>query len=1112
MLGLGRPKDPNRTLSPAMRRRIADAQRKRWERVRTQQAIGSADKPERIPQSAGSPLLEKMVAHLGRQLNKNEARFVRQLQGCFAAVNGRRLTESELSRIAGRGGIYGNWNGLDLWHHFPANDFYFWLYVAWELRRRNWDYPQFMAGITDFDLIAPEMKQWERERAIQEWNARFGRFEDGLEVYEPGALDLRLAIGAERAYLEWRGQPEAGFAELKPAQANTIAAQFERGALVMASDSVALWSAAYRPWLQGVWWSFPYTDPIAHPRLGRLLRMPLTPDRVVTVNGQPLARVAEPLRLILRPPEEGDDHYELALVTSEGPPPKILCTFQGQPTLYLTEGALFSGPPADALETEISRRVPRAALETSSGLRFLHAAGVSLPQNLSRRIRTVPVQVTISCSLREAFYHSHKEDIALHIFAKAPGMNAERFTPGGWEQDWEERSRKKTDRSNGLVIIHDVAAQRYFPRVIDSLDLKWQDSFRLWTWRVTKNTPEQFIAWLQSLPAEIEVLLDRELATLRNPPMRSEISLDVVEAGIDWFDLKVALKVNDTTLTPDELKLLLNARGGYVRLGTRGWRRLEFNLTPEDEEQLARLGLDARDFTSEPQRLHALQLTDAAARRFLPPDHAAAFERRTNELKVRVTPPLSSDIHAEMRPYQTEGFHFLAYLASNRFGGVLADDMGLGKTLQTLAWLGWLREGTRDSRSPIPSLVVCPKSVMENWRAEAEKFYPSLRVRLWQGDVAAELTAARDHSDLIVINYTQLRYLSHQIARVPWLAAILDEAQYIKNPNSQTAQAARSLQAEYRLALTGTPIENRLLDLWSIFSFAMPGMLGHRAQFIRRFEGKDDSLARRRLAARVRPFLLRRTKGQVERDLPDRVEEDLLCEMEGEQKTLYSAALKRARQLVLGLKTPEELNQQRFNILTSLLRLRQICCHPQLVDASLRGAESGKMSALEDIIEPLIEEGHKTLVFSQFVTMLDLLREKFRGHGWPCFYLAGETENRGELVREFQSAMGGGVFLLSLRAGGFGLNLTAASYVVLFDPWWNPAVENQAIDRTHRIGQTSKVIAYRLLMRDSIEQKVRALQKRKAALVEDVLGEERFAQSLNLEDLRFLFADGVVSD
>ena len=411
------------------------------------------------------------------------------------------------------------------------------------------------------------------------------------------------------------------------------------------------------------------------------------------------------------------------------------------------------------------------------------------------------------------------------------------------------------------------------------------------------------------------------------------------------------------------------------------------------------------------------------------------------------------------------------------------------------------------SAATLPSLVVCPKSVTDNWRAEAERFYPDLRVRLWRGEPAAELSAAREGADLIVINYVQLRFLSPAIAQTSWQAAILDEAQCIKNPDSQTAQAARALKAEHRLALTGTPIENRLLDLWSILAFAMPGALGNRAHFLRRFNAQDDPLARRRLAARVRPFLLRRTKGQVAQDLPDRVEEDLLCEMEGEQRTLYRAELKRARQLILGLKSNQQLNDERFNILTSLLRLRQICCHPALVDGKLREAESAKVGALLDLLEPLMEEGHKVLVFSQFVTMLDLLRDTVKQREWPHFYLAGDTENRGNLVREFQSAKGGAVFLISLKAGGFGLNLTAASYVVLFDPWWNPAVENQAIDRTHRIGQTSKVMAYRLLLRDSIEQKIRALQKQKAALMDDVLGEERFAQSLTLEDLRFLFAE-----
>jgi SNF2 family DNA or RNA helicase len=282
--------------------------------------------------------------------------------------------------------------------------------------------------------------------------------------------------------------------------------------------------------------------------------------------------------------------------------------------------------------------------------------------------------------------------------------------------------------------------------------------------------------------------------------------------------------------------------------------------------------------------------------------------------------------------------------------------------------------------------------------------------------------------------------------------------------------------------------------------------LGSRAQFSKLYDSKEDPFARRRLSARVRPFLLRRTKTQVAKDLPDRIEEDLFCEIEGEQKTLYRAELKRAQQMLLSVQTQKQLAKERFNVLTSLLRLRQICCHPKLVKADARGG-SAKLDALMEQLEPLMEEGNKVLVFSQFVQMLEILREEIKAREWPQFYLAGDTENRGELVKQFQSAEGAAVFLISLKAGGFGLNLTAASYVVLFDPWWNPAVENQAIDRTHRIGQSRTVNAYRLLIKDSIEEKIRALQKTKSALAGDVLQEESFAQALSLDDLRFLFSD-----
>jgi superfamily II DNA or RNA helicase len=962
-------------------------------------------------------------------------------------------------------------------------------------------------------------------------------------------MELRLVLHGDGALLEWRAGPEAKFVELKQTHASKFGTRFQQSDLMFTPDSLLLWSAVYKPWSYDSWWDFQYTSTTGRPVLNRLLRMPLAPECVVTPDGQPLARMAEPLQLQLVPPVTTGGDYMLTLVTAaQTPPPRILCTLAGQPTLYLTEAGLFSGPAAEALDTNWCKAIPAPALETPGGLNFLHTTGVPLPASLAARVRLVPVKVTVSCKVKRPYPDSRTENIHVTVAAKMPGQPVEKFTPAGWQPQSDRVTEPPRPSAKGFIETPDRSLQSHFPGVLEPLELKWNNYPGEYTLRLTKKTPEVFVPWLESLPPEIEVKLDPELASLRDAPISGSVSLDIEEAGMDWFDLKVVLNVSDTTLTPEELKLLLNARGGYVRLGEKGWRRLRFDLTPEDDEQLARLGLHSKDFSAEPQRFHTLQLADAAAKKFLSTEHVEKIQRRAGELRTRVTPPLPSAIRAELRPYQTEGFHFLAYLTANRFGGVLADDMGLGKTLQALAWLAWLKDeavvaaassaaqdGLRppgtipatvvpvDSTGPSgaatpepsggtapvppPSLVVCPKSVTDNWRAEAERFYPGLRVRIWRGEPAEDLPAARETADLVVLNYAQLRALSPAISRVSWRTVILDEAQCIKNPDSQTAVAARALMAEYRLALTGTPIENRLLDLWSILAFAMPGALGNRAHFLKRFNAQDDPLARRRLAARVRPFLLRRTKAQVATDLPDRIEEDLLCEMEGAQQTLYRAELKRARQILLGLQTHQQLNDERFNILTSLLRLRQICCHPALVDAKLRNAESAKLTAIEELLEPLMEEGHKVLVFSQFVTMLDLLRDLVKERKWAHYYLAGDTENRGDLVREFQAAPGGAVFLISLKAGGFGLNLTAASYVVLFDPWWNPAVENQAIDRTHRIGQTSKVMAYRLVMRDSIEQKIRALQKQKAALADDVLGEERFSQSLTLDDLRFLFAE-----
>ncbi|MES2572183.1 MAG: DEAD/DEAH box helicase [Verrucomicrobiota bacterium] len=987
-----------------------------------------------------------------------------------------------------------------LWPAFPANEREFWLYLVLFLEERSIRIPGFMEPVSDPEPVRERMEQWKRERDVERWKKLLSHLHDDVPVSPPRELDLRLRFTAGQAILEARRAGEPDFTPMKPPQfkalANVPDSECTPEAALLIQRLVERAEFGLEPALR-------YFESDASGILNEILRVPWLASRLVAENGAPMLHPAEPLRWELSPVYDENEDYKLRLVRPDGTPAgPFLFVAKGSPTFYLTRDAIWTGPEVDAraIDPGAEARIPAPALESGHGVRFLRRLGVELPVRLRERVRTIEVKPVIRCDVQPTWAGAKEESCILEATAQSSdGTLRMVYTPDGWRRAGDEEPASDPD------VYYDRSALAPLPVLLEPLALKWDEHRLHWHFKVTRKFADTFSAWLKMLPADIPVELCGELASFHKEAVAGSVRLDVEEAGVDWFDLRVVLDVSETELSKEELKLLLDARGGWVRLGNKGWRRLEFKLTEQDDEHLSRLGLSASDLSSEPQRLHALQLADKAARRFLPAEQCDQIERRAAELQARVMPDVPSIIRADLRPYQLEGFHFLAYLSANHFGGILADDMGLGKTLQTLTWLAWLRGGS-GSEAALPSLVVCPKSVADNWRVETERFLPGIRVRVWHGTDLQILPRETASADLHVINYAQLRSMGEALASIPLLALILDEGQFIKNPSSATAQIARSLRSAHRLVLSGTPIENRLLDLWSLMSFAMPGALGSRAQFAKLYDAKDDPFARRRLAARVRPFVLRRTKAQVATDLPDRVEEDLYCELEGEQRTLYRAELKRAQQMLLHVTTQKQLAKERFHVLTSLMRLRQICCHPRLIKPESKAA-SAKLDALMEQLEPLIEEGQKVLVFSQFVEMLDILKSTIEARNWPLFYLAGKTENRGNLVREFQSAEGAAVFLISLKAGGFGLNLTAASYVVLFDPWWNPAVENQAIDRTHRIGQVNKVIAYRLLIKDSIEEKIRALQTNKRALADDVLGEEKFAQSLTLEDLQHLFSE-----
>ena len=470
-------------------------------------------------------------------------------------------------------------------------------------------------------------------------------------------------------------------------------------------------------------------------------------------------------------------------------------------------------------------------------------------------------------------------------------------------------------------------------------------------------------------------------------------------------------------------------------------------------------------------------------------------------------------LEACLRPYQRGGVRWLRFLERGGFAGILADEMGLGKTVQALAWLQLRR--LNPEAAGRPALVVCPTSLVENWAEEAARFTPGLRVEAVSGADRHERWDRHDEADLLVTSYALLRRDIDRYVQRDFSAVILDEAQHIKNRSTQNAIAAKRLPARHRLVLTGTPVENGVSDLWSIMDFLMPGYLGRHDNFRERYErpiaegGEDGRAAQTRLRRKLHPFLLRRLKRDVARDLPPKIERRALCHLTPDQDRVYREWLESSRRRVADLVAREGFDASRMEVLKVLLRLRQICCHLDLLppeDETPRApsrAPSAKMDLLFELLDEALDGGHRVLLFSQFVSMLTILRRELESRDLRYCYLDGSTKDRLTIVKEFNQNREIPIFLISLKAGGTGLNLTGADMVVHYDPWWNPAVEDQATDRAYRIGQKRTVYSVKLITRDTVEEKVVALQRRKQAVIDaTVSADEDVIRKMSWEDIR----------
>jgi SNF2 family DNA or RNA helicase len=601
-----------------------------------------------------------------------------------------------------------------------------------------------------------------------------------------------------------------------------------------------------------------------------------------------------------------------------------------------------------------------------------------------------------------------------------------------------------------------------------------------------------------------------------------EITTTVSEER-DWFDLKIMVKFGEYTIPFPKLKKYILAGEREVELpdGTIGilpeeWFAEMQSLLPFSQSATAMRIARSQYGLIEKSSIH----------------NDSDLEQRMLEFQTPSQYEVPKSFKGTLRPYQKEGFDWLCHLRKHGFGGCLADDMGLGKTVQTLAFIDWTlaNTGQKEEKSneehskngvenpqlslfSAPShsfeggvLLVVPTSLIYNWIHEALRFVPHLSLLNYSGQNRSQLENRLATADVIVTSYGTLRNDLELFKQYHFSIMILDESQAIKNPKSQVSRSVRQVKADSRIVLTGTPIENSITDLWSQMSFVNPGILGNQSQFKKRFivpiEKKKDEETLQQLRTLISPFILRRTKSEVARDLPEKVEQVVYCDMTEDQKSMYEEVKSGYRNGLLKLVKDEGMKSHKLNVLQGLTQLRLIANHPVLADGEYDGS-SGKYEELKYKLETLISEGHRVLVFSQFVKQLDRVEKVVDSLDMKYLRLDGTTPSakRSQLVDHFQSG-DVPVFLISLKAGGTGLNLTAADYVFLLDPWWNPAVEQQAQDRSHRIGQDQTVFTYKFITRDTVEEKILQLQKEKLKLSQDVIAtESSFLSSLEAEEM-----------
>ena len=927
----------------------------------------------------------------------------------------------------------------------------------------------------------------------------YSNYDDGLEITVATRPAAREAAGAG-------GAGGAGAGEATPAKARLTTSyhQFNGGARV--------WALSPDPLDRELAERVSMTSRSAHQHENRqAMRFVLPADSAAELIG----RLARSGRLIGKPHYSlhegliplgwlGDEMFDLKFEIAGHDPQHVRLGLCG---VSPSGGRVFHNEFSVIKNRYFIDKQSRLGLfRRASGTQIVHsmmlAAPIVVPRahagQLIAKVMSIPLGLPIEfvdCDDVRPEYVTVAPKPKIHISAPeqyAETLEAEvEFDYGGMVVPLGGRQTEAYDRAGGVMVRIDPAFHERSHELLSTLGVRTRrDGDRLAVVLPRKKLPT-IVAGLISNGWHVEA--DGKL-------YRTGSAFDIkVVSGIDWFELQGkahfddanidlprllhALRNGEQTVTLDDGSVglipneWLGQFGGLLGLADREGETLKFGrsqvgLLDALLAQQAEVDVDEQ-FAAAKQAL-------AAFDRIVPQDPPAGFV-------------------GELRPYQNLALGWFEFLRTLGLGGCLADDMGLGKTIQVLALLEQRRQAQAG-----PCLVVVPRSLIFNWMAEAAKFCPHLRVLDQSHSQRQKTTDHLTGFDVVLTTYGTLRRDAVFLKDFQFDYVVLDEAQAIKNPDTEAAKAARLIQGRHKLALSGTPIENHIGELWSLFDFLNPGMLGRAGRFAS-FSGEADDAHRKWLAAAVRPFILRRTKRQVAPELPERVEQTVIVELDAEQRRAYDELREYYRQALLNKIDAEGIGRSQIVILEALLRLRQAACHPGLIDKSRSSQPSAKVDELLDRLTTAIAQGERVLVFSQFTTLLTIVKARLKKADIDFLYLDGKTKDRQTLVEQFQTGIGPAVFLISLKAGGVGLNLTAARNVYLLDPWWNPAVEAQAIDRAHRIGQHQTVFATRLIAADTVEQKVLELQSRKRGLADAIINADNAGiGSLTREDLELL--------